>query len=339
MLKRLRAKSDEMYGLIYKGCYSPNCDHIDLQTFDKGSSMPIEDGKILPGILGGIIGDICGSIYEFDNHKTTEPTAIKLFDNTCRFTDDTVMSVATMAAWCDRAFITADGLSFSDDGVLARFPMIFATSFAHRYRQLGNAYPVGYGPMFSEWLSQPNGEPYNSWGNGSAMRAWPLGWLNAIPFETIMIVAEQSAMPTHNHPEGIKGAKAAAAGVYFARTTKSKDEVKRRIEELFGYDLSGSLNAIRPQYAFDVSCQGTMPVALLAFLESDSFEHAVQLAISVGGDSDTIACITGAVAGAYYNDIPDSIVKFACQRLDDRLMNYVSLFSRKSEAKSFLVNK
>lgn len=301
--------------------------------------MSINDDKWFRGILGGIIGDICGSIYEFDNHKTTEPSALQLLDDACRFTDDTVLSVATMAAWCERAFITADGVGFSEDGVLPRFFPFFAHSFSARYRELGNTYPVGYGPMFSEWLKRSEAEPYNSWGNGSAMRAWPLGWINAIPFETIMIVAEQSAMPTHNHPEGIKGAKTAAAAVYFARKTKSKDEVKRRIEELFAYDLSGSLDAIRPQYTFDVSCQGTVPVALLAFLESDSFVHAVQLAISIGGDSDTIACITGAVAGAYYDDIPDSIVEFACQKLDERLLNCVSLFSRKAKAISFLVKE
>lgn len=298
--------------------------------------MNIERNVRFNGVMGGIIGDVCGSIYEFNNRKTEDPKSISLMNPGCRFTDDTVMAIATMVAWCNRANIAANALGRYAEGVLPRFPMFFAKDFADCYRHFGNQYSVGYGPMFSEWLKQPGARAYNSWGNGSAMRAWPLGWLDAIPFETVMTVAEQSALPTHNHPEGVRGAKAAAAAVYFARKTKSKDEVKQQIEGLFGYDLSGSLDTIRPYHAFDVSCQGTLPVALLAFFESDSFEHAIQLAISIGGDSDTIACITGAVAGAYYDDIPHSLVKFACDKLDGRLLMALTVFLEKLEKLSIL---
>ncbi|WP_208605810.1 MULTISPECIES: ADP-ribosylglycohydrolase family protein [Rodentibacter] len=171
-------------------------------------------------------------------------------------------------------------------------------------------YPyAGYGGMFDKWISKKvNPQPYNSWGNGSAMRVSPVGWA----FDTIeetLEYAKRSAEITHNHPEGIKGAQATAAAIFLARTTKDKGKIKRYIEETFGYDLSQTCDEIRPTYKFNESCQGTVPQAIVAFLESENFEHAIRLAVSLGGDSDTLAAITGSIAEAFYGEIPNEIIK------------------------------
>ena len=232
-------------------------------------------------ILGAIAGDIIGSVYEFDNIKTVD---FELFDDESKFTDDSVLTAATMDA------------------------LLHKTGYAEAYQRYSRAYPHrGYGGNFSGWIHSDNPKPYNSWGNGSAMRVSPVGWYcNTI--EDVLAEAKRSAEVTHNHAEGIKGAQSVAAAVFLARTGSSKAEIKTFVVDTFGYDLNRTIAQIRPRYAFDESCQGTVPEAIIAFLESTDFENAIRLAVSIGGDSDTIACITGSIAEAFYQEIPPPII-------------------------------
>lgn len=245
-------------------------------------------------MLGAIIGDIVGSVYEWHNIKTKE---FPFFRKDCTFTDDTVMTVAVAAA-----LMNGGG---EDDFVAAM-------------RDYGRRYPGrGYGGRFGSWLFSEDPQPYNSWGNGSAMRVSPVAWA----FNTLAEVeriAERSAAVTHNHPEGIRGARATAAAIFMARTGRSKPEIKSYIEQQYGYDLARTLREIRPGYRFNESCQRTVPEAIIAFLESTGFEDAVRNAISLGGDSDTLACITGSIAEGCYG-IPEDIRQEALSRLDDGL--------------------
>lgn len=249
-------------------------------------------------ILGAIIGDTVGSIYEFHNIKTTH---FEFFGMGCDYTDDSIMTVA-VAKW----------LIEDKTRSISKLEEYFL-DFGQRYR-----YPKGgYGGGFKTWLFHPemlkdyNGygvsnsgrRPYNSWGNGSAMRVSSVGWACDSLDETLH-VAKISAEITHNHPEGIKGAQAAASAIFLAKTGKSKEEIKNYISSKFGYDLNRTCDEIRPRYRFDGSCQGTVPEAIIAFLESSDFESAIRLAISLGGDSDTLACITGGIAEAFYKFIP-----------------------------------
>lgn len=251
-------------------------------------------------MIGAITGDIVGSIYEWDNIKTTE---FPLFDERCFFTDDTVMTIA-VADWLMRGGNLEDTL-----------------------KTYGRKYPkAGYGGMFKDWLRSEASKPYNSWGNGSAMRVSPVGWLFDTIEETVN-VARQTAEVTHNHPEGIKGAQAVALCVFLARNGESKESIKDSIQMLFEYDLERTCDEIRPNYLFDGSCQGTVPEAIIAFLESDNFESAIRLAISLGGDSDTLACITGSIAEAFYG-IPHWIKKEALTRLTDELRDVVLEFEK-----------
>lgn len=227
-------------------------------------------------MLGAIAGDVIGSVYEADNVLT--PDFYPLIDPNARPTDDTVLTCA-VAEWLLRG--AGDDLWIS----LKRW----ARSFPY----------AGYGGTFIKWSQSSSSSPYNSWGNGSAMRVSPVAWA----FDTLDEVlhhARRSAEVTHDHPEGIKGAEATAAAVFLARTGTAKPEIRAFIEERFGYDLNRSLAEIRPTYRFDVSCQGSVPEAIIAFLESTDFEDAVRKAISIGGDSDTIACIAGSIAHAAY---------------------------------------
>ena len=241
-------------------------------------------------MLGAIIGDILGSIYESDNIKTKD---FPLFKRGCVVTDDTVMTLAT-------------ALGLMNGGV--------HESFIDAMKQLGNEFPnAGYGESFREWLRAKDSKPYNSWGNGSAMRVSPIGWL-LHSIEAVEKVAEISASVTHNHPEGIKGAKAVASSIFMARKGESKSEIKKYIENEYEYNLHRTLDEIRPSYSFDVSCQGSVPEAIIAFLESMDFEDAIRNAISLGGDSDTIAAITGSIAEAAYG-IPDEIRNKALEYL------------------------
>jgi ADP-ribosylglycohydrolase len=254
-----------------------------------------------PTILGAIAGDIIGSVYEWHNIKTT---AFDLYRPNCKFTDDSVLTLAV-----------AEAILLNQD----------YTATIHRY---GNAYPDrGYGGNFRKWLQSTNPQPYNSYGNGSAMRVSPVGFAFQT-LEEVLNQAQLSAEGSHNHPEGIKGAQAVAAGIFLARQNQSKEEIKNYIAHQFAYDLNFSLDAIRPIYEFDVSCQGSVPQAIVAFLESNDYESAIRLAISIGGDSDTIACITGGLAAAFYKDIPAPIVKFAQSKLTPELLTLIEKFDQ-----------
>ena len=262
-------------------------------------------------MLGAIIGDTVGSIYEFNNIKTTD---FPFFSPRSNYTDDSVMSMA-VADW------------------LLRDAGHYTQELEQSMLEFANKYPCpmgGYGGGFHRWLFNPEflceypgyadankagkRRPYNSWGNGSAMRVSACGWV-ADTLEETERIAKISAEITHNHPEGIKGAQATAAAIFMARTGKSKAEIKGYISAKYGYNLNRTCDEIRPKYEFDGSCQGTVPEAIIAFLESTDFESAIRLAVSLGGDSDTLACITGGIAEAYYKVIPAWIVAEMWHRL------------------------
>lgn len=247
-------------------------------------------------LLGAVIGDMVGSRFEFDNYRTTD---FEWLTDECVFTDDTV-SVA-VAQW------------LRDGGDLADMMRHWC------YR-----YPAGYGDGFFRWLHGHDQSPYNSFGNGSTMRVSPVGWLFDSLQETLDY-AEKSAEITHNHPEGIKGAQAVAAAIFWARTGQDKEFIKREIEARFGYDLSATCDEIRPEYEFNETCQGTVPQAIIAFLESEDFEHAIRLAVSLGGDSDTLAAITGSIAEAFYG-IPEAMQKEAVTRLPAEMAAVLAYF-------------
>lgn len=258
-------------------------------------------------MLGAIIGDMIGSVYEWHNIKKTD---FPLFSPGCRPTDDSVMTIAV-----------AQGLmqSYGKDDVTVRQKVIDAMRF------YGRRYPnAGYGGKFYGWIHTDDPEPYHSWGNGSAMRVSSVGWLFD-DLSQVLHTAALTAEVTHNHPEGIKGAKAVAAAVFMARKGMGKAQIKTFIEEMFDYDLDTPLDAIRPSYDFDVFCQGSVPQAIRAFLEADSYEQAVRLAVSLGGDSDTIACMAGAISEAAFG-IPKEIKAEGMSHLDDFLTRQVKSF-------------
>jgi len=234
-------------------------------------------------MLGAIAGDVIGSVYERLDMK--DPAFEPLFDPAARPTDDTVLTCA-VAEWVLRG--AGDDLVDRLHDWFARFPQ------------------AGYGGTFIKWAAHRLREPYHSWGNGSAMRVSPVGFAFDTLEETLQ-QAKRSAEVTHNHPHGIAGAKAVAGCVFLARTGHAKDEIREFATNRFGYDLSRSLDAIRPDYCFDVSCQGSVPEAIIAFLESAGWEDAVRKAISLGGDSDTIAAIAGGIAGPFYGGVPTGI--------------------------------
>jgi ADP-ribosylglycohydrolase len=258
-------------------------------------------------MLGAIVGDIVGSPYEFHNIKTTD---FPLFSAESRFTDDTVMTIAVGVA-------LHKGIG---DHKQTREALIDAM---HKY---GQSYPMaGFGGRFSQWIFQKSREPYNSFGNGSAMRVSAAAWLYD-SLDAVEDYAGISAAVTHNHPEGIKGAKSVAGSIFLAREGKSKDEIADYVTGKYGYDLSFTLDEIRQSYAFDETCQGSVPQAIRAFLESNDFEDAVRKAVSIGGDSDTIAAIAGSIAEPFYGGVPAPIWKVAQARLDDRLLGDVRKF-------------
>ena len=252
-------------------------------------------------MFGAIIGDIVGSIYEWNNIKTVD---FPLFDARSRFTDDTVMTLAV-----------ADGLMNGYGSESASEKEIVKAM-----QKFGRMYPhAGYGGNFTKWIQSDDPKPYNSYGNGSAMRVSAVAWL----FDSLAQVEDYaciSARVTHDHPEGIKGATATAAAIFLARAGKPKDAIKVYIEKTYGYDLGRKLDDIRPGYTFDVSCQGSVPEAMIAFLEADGFEDAIRKAVSLGGDSDTIAAIAGSIAEGFYG-IPEEIKKEAVLRLDGPLLD------------------
>jgi len=251
-------------------------------------------------MLGAIIGDVLGSTFEFYPMKTKK---FELLDNKSHFTDDTVMTVAVA------------------DSIMNDVP------YVESLQSWGRKYPrAGYGSWFRKWIQLDDPEPYNSFGNGSAMRCSSVGWLFDNE-ESVLEEAKKSAEITHNHPEGIKGAQSIALGVLMGRKGSSKKEIKEKLEDLFDYDLNQKLEQIIPTYIFDSTCQGSVPQAIIAFLESTDFEDAIRNSISLGGDADTQACITGSLAEAYYKDIPDEIASFVKWRIEDDLLAVMSQFN------------
>ncbi|MBS0266355.1 MAG: ADP-ribosylglycohydrolase family protein [Planctomycetes bacterium] len=253
-------------------------------------------------MLGAIAGDVIGSIYEQAAFKSKR---FPLFTDRSRFTDDTVLTVA-VAERCLRG-----------------------GDYVDLFHECFHAYPrAGYGGTFCRWALQRLREPYNSWGNGSAMRVSPVGTV-CDSLEQVLAEAQASAAVTHNHPEGIRGAQATAAAVYLARIGTGKPEIKTYLEREFGYNLSETLEDIRQRYTFDVSCQGSVPQSIIAFLESTSFEDAIRNAISLGGDADTMACIAGGIAEAWYGGVPADIEREVLQKLDERLRGVVTEFTER----------
>lgn len=250
-------------------------------------------------MIGAIAGDIIGSVYECEPTKSKD---FPLFDRLCYFTDDTVLTIAVAAA-------------ILDDG-----------DYRKAIRELGNRYPdAGYGSSFNNWLDSTDPQPYSSWGNGSAMRVSPIGFAFDT-MEQVLTEAARSAEISHNHPEGIKGAQATALAIFLARTTRDKSTIRQEIQGRFGYDLDRRLSDIRPSYRFDVSCQRSVPEAIIAFLEAESYEDAVRNAVSLGGDSDTQACIAGGIAEAYYGGVPEHIATKALTRLTRELLAITERF-------------
>lgn len=243
-------------------------------------------------MIGALTGDIVGSIYEWNNIKTTD---FPLFQESCRFTDDSVLTVALA-----ESILTGEAY-----GPLMK-------RYCRRYPD------AGYGKNFLCWAQSDDSTPYHSWGNGAAMRICPAGWAFDSLTEVLQKAKEYSVV-THDHPEGVRGAQATAAAVYLARSGASKEEIRSYVTGTFSYDLTRTCDQIRPDYTFDVSCQGTVPQALVAFLESEDFESAIRLAVSLGGDSDTLAAITGGIAQAYYGGVPEPIVAKALAFLDEPL--------------------
>ncbi|QWV95321.1 ADP-ribosylglycohydrolase family protein [Geomonas oryzisoli] len=243
-------------------------------------------------MLGALAGDIVGSVYEWNNIKTT---SFPLFQDQCRFTDDTVLTVALAEA------------------------IMSGEPYAQVMRRYYRRYPeAGYGKNFALWAASADAAPYHSWGNGSAMRIAPAAWAFD-SLDEVLRRAEEYTLPTHGHPEGVKGAQATAAAIFLARSGADKEEIRHFISGRFGYDLSRSCDEIRPGYRFDVSCQGTVPQALAAFFDSEDFEDALRLAVSLGGDSDTLACITGGIAQAFYGGVPGAIASCTLGFLDEPL--------------------
>ncbi|MGN0734787.1 MAG: ADP-ribosylglycohydrolase family protein [Anaerovoracaceae bacterium] len=261
-------------------------------------------------MLGAIIGDIVGSIYEFDNIKTKD---FELFDKGCFFTDDTVMSVAVAEALLDTKPVDKEN--------------VIKNKLAASMKKWGREYPyAGYGGRFAGWLASDNTAPYNSYGNGSAMRVAAAGWLYDDMFTT-RYMARLTSDVTHNHIEGIKGAEAAAAAIFLARNGASKQEIREYIEKEFGYDLNFTCDEIRPTYYFNETCMDTVPQAIVAFLDGESFEDVIRTGVSIGGDTDTLCAIAGSIAEAYYG-IPDDIGGTAKSFLTEDLLEVVDKFYR-----------
>lgn len=260
-------------------------------------------------LLGAICGDIIGSSYEF--HPTKQYSFDIMLDD-MEFTDDSICTVA-VAEW------------------LLLDPTRSVEELKYAFKRWAFKYPHpkgSYGAGFSRWLKDIYAKPYNSYGNGSAMRVSPVGWACNSLNETLE-TARVSAILTHNHVEGVKGAQATAACVYLARTGESKDTIKQYISCNFGYNLSRSIETIRPTYSFKPSCQETVPESIIAFLESTSYEDALRKTISLGGDADTMGAITGAMAAAYYKEIPAYLVDFALRKLPQDMAQVLSDFEQR----------
>ena len=252
-------------------------------------------------MIGAVAGDIIGSVYE---HHPIKSEDFPLFEPHSRFTDDSVMSLAVAQA------------------------ILQDRNYGNEMKALGRIYPdAGYGGNFRKWLVEPEIIPYNSWGNGSAMRVSPVGFAFDTS-EEVLREARASAEVSHDHPEGIKGAQAVASAILLARQGASKEDIRNTISGSFFYNLDRTVEEIRPEYSFDVSCMGSVPEAIIAFLDSSDYESAVRKAVSLGGDSDTLACIAGGIAEAYYKSIPSTIITEVKRFLPDTLWESLERFEK-----------
>lgn len=250
-------------------------------------------------MLGAIAGDIIGSVHEF---MVTKRTDFKLFEDHSTYTDDSILTIAVA------------------DSLLSGAP------YVDRLHEYTNAYPNRcYGGRFWQWVQSGAREPYNSWGNGAAMRVSPVAYARNT-LDDVLLEARRSAEVTHNHPEGVRGAQATAAATFLARQGESKQGIRDLVENTFGYDLQRTIDEIRPTYTFNESCQGTVPEAIIAFLDSTDYEDSVRLAVSLGGDADTLACITGGISEAFYGGVPRQIAAAALARLDEKLTEVLMRF-------------
>lgn len=258
-------------------------------------------------MLGAIIGDVVGSLYEFTSDKTKD---FQFLTPSCHVTDESIMTIAVGCACVGSSLYDKEEFQYT----LCRY-----------MRELGNMYPnAGYGANFYNWLFDEHADAYNSFGNGSAMRVSPVAWFSKT-LEDAERLAMWSSEVTHNHPEGIKGAQAVAAAIFLAREGQSKEEIKEYIENKY-YPLDFTLDEIRPKYKFDVTCQGSVPQAIMCFLEGESFEDTVRNAISLGGDGDTIGAMAGSIAEAYYGiptDLEDKIFEY----IDSDLLDYYNTYA------------
>lgn len=254
-------------------------------------------------MIGSLIGDVVGSTFEF--HKWKYKENFELFSNDSTYTDDSVLTVAT-----------ADCILNNKD--FTKTYQWYARNFINR----------GYGGMFRRWIDTDNPQPYNSFGNGSAMRVSPIGFAYDTLEETLEM-AKRSAEVTHNHIEGIKGAQAVASAIFLARKGSTKEEIKDYIQKTFEYNLDRTIAEIKPTYSFNETCQGSVPEAIICFLESTDYESCIRLAVSLCGDADTQACIAGGIAQAFYKNIPYSMITETLNRLDDRMIKITSDFTIK----------
>lgn len=265
-------------------------------------------GGMTTALIGAIAGDVMGSVYEGAGVKRKD---VQLFRRQARPTDDTILTLAVA-----RAIMESGGEPTVEQ-------------FAEALRGFGRRYPrAGYGGSFVRWLGDDGMGPYGSWGNGSAMRSSAVGWAYESA-DDVLCYAERSALPTHDHREGVKGAQAVALAVFLARKGASRGELRRELAHRFGYDLDRSVDEIRPHYSFEVSCQKSVPESIVAFLDSNDFEDAIRNAISLGGDADTQACIAGAVAEAFYGGVPASILSWVLPRLDGPQARIVRVFAER----------
>ena len=261
-------------------------------------------------MYGAILGDIIGCPYEFDQGDKTKD--FPLFVKRSSFTDDSVMTVAVAEA-------LMDSMGKSDEEHRA--------ALVASMQKWGRTYPnAGYGGRFIGWLFEDDPRPYNSWGNGSAMRASAAGWLYA-SFDETWKKARLTAEVTHNHPEGIKGAECTAAVIWLARNGKSKEEIRKIVEDTFGYDLSRTCDEIRPGYRHVESCQETVPEAVTAFLEGNDFEDVIRTAVSLGGDCDTLTCIAGSMAEAFYG-VPEELKEECRKRITPEMRDVLERFEK-----------
>jgi ADP-ribosyl-[dinitrogen reductase] hydrolase len=269
--------------------------------FAADNSTTTHAARKIPAMFGSIIGDVAGSTYEYAGCK--DPT-VPLFPPESSYTDDSILTVATAE-------------------VLLR-----GGDYAETYRRYGRKYrwPMGgYGASFAGWLDRDGAPPYDSYGNGAAMRVGPVGL--AMPtLDAVMAEARRSASVTHDHPEGVRGAQATASAVFMAKTGASKAQIRDHVAQVFGYDLDRTVEQIRPSYSFNETCQRTVPEAIVAFLDSNDYESALRLAISLGGDADTLACITGGIADAFYRQIPQPYMVMIRRHLSPKLLLIVDEF-------------